>query len=437
MRCFRGAKGDYPLASAPRYNLPMKTDREFATDVTGKLQAAGFTALFAGGCVRDDLLGKTPKDYDIATNATPDQVRDLFGHKRTLAIGESFGVITVLGPRSVQPIEIATFRRDGGYSDGRRPDSVEFTDAREDAERRDFTINGMFFDPLSDSVIDYVGGQEDLKLKQIRAIGDAQARIEEDKLRMLRGVRFAATYEFSIEAQTLAAIQKRAPEIDAVSPERIGAELVRMFGHPSYVTAYRLLLKSKLWDEVLPNELAGDSVAQEVRLDELTRLRVSDDDSNQVAAVIAILVRPALDEHRGSKKGNGLLAKLQGAWKLNNELTKSIGWIVSAMPILTDCDQRKWSEVQPWLIHAEAVTALDVVEAVGGDVQAGVEFARAKLLLSKEELNPDPLVTGGDLIEMGISPGPKFKTILQSVRAGQLDGEITTREQALKQVASL
>ena len=204
-----------------------------------------------------------------------------------------------------------------------------------------------------------------------------------------------------------------------------------MFGHPSYVTAYRLLLKSKLWEEVLPNELMGGSEAAKARLDELTRLRVSNDDANQVAAVIAILIRPAL------KKQSGLLSQLQGAWKLSNELTKSIGWIVKAMPILTDCDQRKWSEVQPWLIHPDAAVALDVVEAGGGDVQAGVEFARSKLLLPKEELNPDPLVTGGDLIGMGISPGPDFKTILQSVRDGQLDGEIETREQALKQVASL
>lgn len=417
--------------------MHMSTDRKFATDVTAKLQAAGFTALFAGGCVRDALLGKTPKDYDVATSATPDQVRELFGRKRTLAIGESFGVITVLGPRSAQPIEVATFRRDGGYSDGRRPDSVEFTDAREDALRRDFTINGMFFDPLSDRVIDYVGGQDDLKQQQIRAIGDAEARIEEDKLRMLRGVRFAATYGFGIEDQTLAAIQKRAPEIDAVSPERIGAELVRMFGHPSYVTAYQLLLESNLWKEVLPEALMGDDDAQGLRLDELTRLRISNDGSNQVAAVVAILLRSVLGAHVGSKKFGTLLARLQNAWKLNNELTKSIGWIISALPALPDCHQKKWSQVQPWLVHADAGAALDVVEAVGGDVRASVECARAKLLLPREELNPDPLVTGQDLIDMGITPGPNFKTILQSVRDGQLDGEISTRQEALDWVSTL
>ena len=413
----------------------MKTDRDFAIDVTRKLQAAGFTALFAGGCVRDDLLGKSPKDYDVATNATPDQVRDLFGHKRTLAIGESFGVITVLGPRSVQPIEIATFRRDGGYSDGRRPDSVEFTDAVEDAKRRDFTINGMFFDPLTESVIDYVGGQEDLKLKQIRAIGDAQARIEEDKLRMLRGVRFAATYEFSIEDQTLAAIQKRAAEIDAVSPERIGGELIRMFGHSNYRVAFELLLESKLWAEVLPDELIGDPEADSVRLNDLKQLQVSENNTNQVATVIAILMRPALEEHRGSKKADGLLSNLQNAWKLSNELTKSIGWIVNAMDVFADCHQRKWSEVQPWLIHADASSGLDAIQAVRDEAKDGVQFARTKLMLPEADLNPAPLVTGQDLIEMGISPGPKFKTILQSVRDSQLDGKISTRQKALDWVA--
>ena len=162
--------------------------KQFAIEVTFALQRAGHTAYWAGGCVRDAILGREPKDYDVATSATPDQVRELFGFKRTLPIGASFGVITVVGPKSAGQIEVATFRRDGGYSDGRRPDSVEFTDAQEDAIRRDFTINGMFFDPATQQVIDYVGGQEDIKRRVIRAIGDPDKRIEEDKLRMLRAL---------------------------------------------------------------------------------------------------------------------------------------------------------------------------------------------------------------------------------------------------------
>ena len=230
----------------------MTTSREFAIQVTQKLQSAGYTALWAGGCVRDQLVGKAPKDYDVATNATPEQVRELFGKKRTLAIGESFGVITVLGPKSADPIEVATFRRDTGYSDGRRPDAVEFTDAREDAIRRDFTINGMFFDPIKQEVIDYVGGQEDLQRRVVRAIGDPHERIAEDKLRMLRAIRFAAVFDFELHHDTLLAVQQHVQDIKVVSGERIGAELRRMFNHSNRAVAVRLLSQSKLLPEILP-----------------------------------------------------------------------------------------------------------------------------------------------------------------------------------------
>src|SRR6476469_5731386 len=160
--------------------------REFALEIAKTLRAAGFEALWAGGCVRDELLGLTPKDYDVATSAKPDQIRDLFGRRRTLPIGASFGVITVLGPRDAGQIEVATFRTDATYSDGRHPDSVSFTTAERDAQRRDFTTNGLFYDPVTNQVVDYIGGQEDLKRGIIRAIGDPRLRLAEDKLRMLR-----------------------------------------------------------------------------------------------------------------------------------------------------------------------------------------------------------------------------------------------------------
>ena len=156
----------------------------FATKVVGKLREAGFVGYFAGGCVRDRLLGRPPKDFDVATSALPEEVRELFGHRRTLAIGASFGVITVLGPKPHQ-VEVATFRNDGEYTDGRHPDGVTFSTAEEDAARRDFTINGMFFDPLENNVIDFVGGEADLQARVIRAIGSPLERIEEDRLRML------------------------------------------------------------------------------------------------------------------------------------------------------------------------------------------------------------------------------------------------------------
>src|SRR6185436_14620848 len=187
--------------------------REFAVEVVRRLRDSGHQALWAGGCVRDQLMGQTPKDYDVATDAVPDRIRETFGKRRTLPIGAAFGVITALGPRGAGQIDVATFRRDAAYSDGRHPDAVTFSDAEHDAQRRDFTINGLFYDPLIGQVTDFVGGQEDLNRRVIRAIGDPLARIAEDKLRMLRAVRFAARFNFLLEEQTLAAIRQQAHEL--------------------------------------------------------------------------------------------------------------------------------------------------------------------------------------------------------------------------------
>jgi poly(A) polymerase len=191
--------------------------RDLALDVVRRLRAAGFEALWAGGCVRDQILGIPPKDYDVATSAEPEQVRDVFGRRKTLAIGQSFGVITVVGPRGSGQIDVATFRRDAAYSDGRHPDQVTFTTAEQDALRRDFTINGLFYDPIESRVIDYVGGQEDLREGIVRAIGDPRERIAEDKLRMLRAVRFAARFDFALDERTLTAVQEQAHELVIVS----------------------------------------------------------------------------------------------------------------------------------------------------------------------------------------------------------------------------
>ena len=226
--------------------------RVFAREIVEKLRAHGFEALWAGGCVRDELLGIRPKDYDVATSATPDQIRDVFGRRRTLEIGAAFGVITVLGPRAAGQIEVATFRTDATYSDGRHPDSVSFTDAEHDAQRRDFTINGLFFDPLTDRVVDYVGGQADLNARIVRAIGSPRLRFSEDRLRMLRAVRFAATFAFTIEPETLRAIQEMAVDVTRVSPERIGMEIRRMLLDPNRAVALELLRETKLLPHVLP-----------------------------------------------------------------------------------------------------------------------------------------------------------------------------------------
>jgi poly(A) polymerase len=229
--------------------------RDFAIDVVRRLRANGQQALWAGGCVRDQLMGQSPKDYDVATDAVPDRIREVFGKRRTLAIGAAFGVITVLGPKGAGQIDIATFRRDAAYSDGRHPDAVTFSDAEHDAQRRDFTINGLFFDPLAEQVIDYVGGQADIELRVIRAIGDPLARIAEDKLRMLRAVRFAARFNFAIEGATRAVIDRQARELVIVSAERVAAELRLILTHSSRARGLELLASTGLLEVVLPESV--------------------------------------------------------------------------------------------------------------------------------------------------------------------------------------
>ena len=392
--------------------------RAFAIEVVQQLQQAGHQALWAGGCVRDQLLGLTPKDYDVATAATPDQVREVFGHKRTLPIGASFGVITVLGPRTADPIEVATFRRDGGYSDGRRPDAVEFTDAREDALRRDFTINGMFYDPAADEVLDFVGGQDDLKAKQIRAIGLADQRIEEDKLRMLRGVRFAAKHQFELEAETLAAIQQRASEISVVSNERVGAEMQRMLTDPNRGTAMKLLRQSNLLAEVVPEgqQLYASEDQWQQTLSHLAALQSPD-----FCAAATILLKPIF-------KSVGADVIMQ-SWKLSNDQRKAIEFINQNREVLADSVNRRWSEIQPLLLSPHIDSAVALTLACGATNSAA--FLQKRLSWPAKQLNPEPLLTGEDLIQAGISPGPKFKAMLNKCRAKQLDGEIATKNQAL------
>ena len=229
------------------------TEREFAIDVLRTLQSAGYQALWAGGCVRDELLGLTPKDYDIATDARPEQVQSLF--RRTVAVGASFGVIEVLGPRrqgDFLKVEVATFRSDVSYSDGRHPDAVVYASAHEDAWRRDFTVNGMFSDPLKGELLDFVGGRADLEARVLRSIGDPPKRFQEDKLRLLRAVRIAARFDLTIEPATAAAIKAMAAELPVVSAERIAKELRQLLVHPRRTRALNLMFELGLLQAILP-----------------------------------------------------------------------------------------------------------------------------------------------------------------------------------------
>ena len=396
--------------------------RRFAVELVRQLRAGGFEAYWAGGCVRDELLGRPPKDYDIATRATPAEIRALFGHRRTLPLGAAFGVITVMGPREAGMIEVATFRQDAAYSDGRHPDHVTFSSAREDAAQRDFTINGMFFDPIDGQVIDYIGGQEDLRKGVIRAIGSPRLRFGEDKLRMLRAVRFAAAFGFIIAAETAAAIHEMAHEITVVSPERIAMEMRRVLTEMGRVQGVRLLVDLGLAAAVLPEIVPGDDAAQdraEHALAALGRLR-----EPEFPLALATLLARAAEVTQAQQLGL--------RWRLSNQETEQAAWLVEHRDALAGACTQRWSKLQPVLAHTWAESLVAMHEALSPEELQDVAYCRQWLAQPREVLDPPPLINGEDLRRLGLKPGPVFKRILQAVRDAQLDGEIRTKEEALK-----
>lgn len=405
--------------------------RQFALDVVERLRASGFQAFWAGGCVRDELLGRVPADYDVATSATPDEVREVFGRRRTLAVGAAFGVITVLGPKDSGQIEVATFRTDAAYTDGRHPAGVTFSSPEEDAQRRDFTINGLFLDPLSGEVHDYVGGREDLKAGVVRAIGVPAMRFGEDHLRMLRAVRFAAGFGFALENETRAAIEKMTHLVTTVSPERIAAELRAMVSRPGRRRALELLDETGLAREVLPEVAPADGDAAP---------RVA---WKQAAAVIDALDEPdlstalaALFETAGEERLRHTAHRL----RLSNREVKLACWLVDAVAALEDASAaevaaRPWSQVQPLLAHDDAYLLADLLRARAdcgrGNADAAA-WVTAQIARPQAELDPPPLVTGSDLMAAGIPEGRTLGAALAALRAKQLDGEITSREAAIE-----
>lgn len=399
--------------------------RAFAVDVVRKLRAAGFEAVLAGGCVRDQLLGLVPKDYDVATNATPEQVREVFGRRRTIPVGAAFGVIAVPGPKPAGTVEVATFRRDVSYSDGRRPDAVAFTTAEEDAQRRDFTINGLFYDPVDDRVLDYVGGQADLRRGVVRAIGEPRERFAEDKLRMLRAVRIAAAFDFALDSETLAAIQRMAGEILVVSAERIAAELRRMLTDPRRERAIALLAESRLLAVLLPE--AGEGAA----LDSPPLVRAK----RLVAALETPTFPLALAALLFALGANDRVVAIGRRWRLSNDEIERAAYLVAHATALDAAATLAWPKVQRMLIHSFGAehAALHVARAKIGEGNAdAVAFCRERLAWPAEKLNPPPLLTGDDLKRHGIRPGPRFKTLLDEVRDAQLEGRVGTREEALR-----
>ncbi len=414
-------------------SLDPQKAREFAIDVVRKLRAAGYEALWAGGCVRDQLLGCEPKDYDVATNAAPEDIRQVFGRRRTLAIGAAFGVISVLGPRRAGQIEVATFRKDAPYSDGRHPDSVTFSSADEDARRRDFTINGLFYDPLEKRVIDFVGGQRDLEQKVVRAIGDPGARFGEDKLRMLRAVRFAATLDFHLEDSTRDAIRQQAHELTIVSAERVAAELRAMLCHANRKAAVRLLRDVNLLEVILPESktITDDSRIEAVSawdrtLDILGRL-------NEPTFPLA-LAGLVWEIHRQAPQRK-TAARICRRWKLTNEETDTLWWLLSNEEDVRQARRLAWPRLQRILISNGIEQLLELAEAVANVVDGSldeVNYCRSRLALPADVLNPPPLIDGNDLIAAGIPTGPAYKTLLEQTRDAQLEGRIDSKAAALQ-----
>jgi poly(A) polymerase len=436
---------------------PPQTEREFAVAVTRRLREAGHEALWAGGCVRDELLGLPPKDYDIATDARPEQVQGLF--RRTIAVGASFGVVEVLGARPLK-VQVATFRSDVSYSDGRHPDAVVFSSAREDALRRDFTVNGMFFDPLTETVHDYVGGRADLESRILRAIGDPFQRFAEDKLRMLRAVRVATRFDFAIEAATAAAIGAMAPEIVVVSAERIADELRKVLVLPQRSRAMQLFVDVGLAAPLIPELLPMRGLPQGLPS------APNGDLWEHVLRVLALLGEEPLfplafsallhdvgkprtvgrtpdrytfygHEHVGKRLTGEIALRL----RLSNDERERAEWLVEKHQILGDVRQMRTSKLKTLLIHPGIRELLDLHRADALASDRGVEHVEyCEQLLrewSAEDLNPPPLLTGHDLARGGLEPGPLFKRLLDALREAQLEGTVKTAKEARELVDRL
>jgi tRNA nucleotidyltransferase/poly(A) polymerase len=398
--------------------------REFAKQVVQQLRDAGHEALWAGGCVRDELLGRVPLDYDVATSARPEQVRELFGHQRSLAIGAAFGVISVLGRRPLDPVEVATFRADGAYVDGRHPTAVTYTTAEEDAQRRDFTINGLFFDPLTKQLIDYVHGELDLQQGIVRAIGDPAARFAEDKLRMLRAVRFATTFQFDIDAATLAAIRAMAAEVQVISAERIGAELRKILQHPERCRGVELLLETDLLESLLPTlaaEAKQTEPAWQQRLASLANL-----EPGSLAVAMATLFYPTSSAQQLRDYGR--------RFRFTNKEIARAAWLVENIDLIDQAATLPWPRLQRLLVDAGAKDLIALATAIWGAEHDGVLLCRARLALPAEQLNPQPLITGDDLVAHGLRPGKYFGKLLDHVRDAQLEQQIDGTQQALEWV---
>jgi poly(A) polymerase len=450
--------------------------KDFAISVTRTLREHGHQAYLVGGCVRDLVLGREPADYDVTTDATPEQVIRIF--PETYAVGAQFGVVLVPFPRAqadrprdekddnAEPtdhskadvVEVATFRSDIGYTDGRHPDQVRFsTDPREDVERRDFTINGLLLDPVKNEVLDFVGGRKDLEAGIIRTIGDPARRFAEDKLRMLRAVRFAARFEYEIDPTTFAAIQQFAADIHQVSRERVRDELTKMLTEGQARRAFLLLDESELLQQVLPEISAMKGVEQppqfhpegDVFVHTLLLLENLPHPCPTTLAWGALLhdvgkpptFRVAPDRIRfdghvevGIKMAQQICRRL----RFSNEDTEQIMALVANHMRFADVEKMKQSTLKRFMRLPRFQEHLKLhwldCQSSHSDLRL-YNFVREKLAETPpESIRPKPLITGSDLIAAGYKPGPRFKEILSAVEDSQLEGRLSDRDAAIQYV---
>jgi putative nucleotidyltransferase with HDIG domain len=430
----------------------MTRPQDKATDLLRTLADHGHKAYFAGGCVRDVLLDKIPKDYDIATDARPEQVEKYFPHSKP--VGAHFGVILV--HRGDDDFEIATFRTEGNYTDGRRPDNVTFATAEEDATRRDFTINGIFYDPINDNYIDFVGGRADLENKLVRAIGNPDERFAEDHLRLLRAIRFATSLDYEIHPETWSALKAHAPKITLISEERIRDELSRIFTDPNRVRGFDLLVDSGLMQILIPEILVLQDCEQPPQFHPEgdvfvhTRLMLSHlPEDTSLPLVLSVLLhdigKPATysyDEAAQRIRFNGhdrvgarMTHKILRRLKYSNEIIETVSEAVACHMIFKDVQKMRVAKLKRFMARHGFEDELELhrVDCLGSHgMLDNLTFLREKQEeFANEPLIPPPLVTGHDLIELGWKPGPAIGEVLEEVQTRQLEGGLREREEAL------
>lgn len=428
--------------------------RAQAIAIVQQLRAEGHESFLAGGCVRDMLLNKEPQDYDIATSAKPEDVQRIF--PATVPVGAQFGVILVVIDGA--PFEVASFRHDGPYLDGRRPSAVRYGTLEEDIRRRDFTINGMVYDPFADRVIDLVGGQDDLRRGVVRAIGDPQTRFEEDRLRMIRAVRFAASLRFEIDAPTFAAIHDLAPSIAVVSWERIGDEVTRILTEGGAQRGFELLDRSGLLQIILPEIVAMKGTEQspeyhpegDVFTHTLLLLSHLESPSETLAygCLLHDVAKPNCIRRDGDRitfyghteQGAEMAEAILKRLKRGRAVWERVAYLVRNHLRLVQAPQMRLSTLKRFLREdgIEELLELARIDALSsnGDMSYYQFCQTRRGELREEEIRPEPLVRGGDLIELGFKPGPRFKEILRQVEDAQLGGELHSRDQALEWIRS-